>query len=268
MAKDPSDRHGNLAEFAAELAEIESEGRARSGLSGSAPLRAASKKGLGARPGVLVLPFLQLSTAVEDYVASGLTDEIITSLSGLAALRVISHTSAVHLKGTAKSAFELGKELGVKYVLEGSVQRAGDAIRVATRLISTETEELVWGQSYEGVLQGLFDLEKTISRAVVDAMAVQISASERKRLNEHRITDTRAVEYYLRAKQEIYTFTGPALDPMKSDAPVKAVPRCHLFCFDRRFHPCARGAFEKELKLLAIVPKLGPASGRQLLGSQ
>ena len=212
LAKDPSDRHGNLAEFAAELAEIESEGRARSGLSGSAPLRAASKKGLGARPGVLVLPFLQLSTAVEDYVASGLTDEIITSLSGLAALRVISHTSAVHLKGTAKSAFELGKELGVKYVLEGSVQRAGDAIRVATRLISTETEELVWGQSYEGVLQGLFDLEKTISRAVVDAMAVQISASERKRLNEHRITDTRAVEYYLRAKQEIYTFTGPALD--------------------------------------------------------
>jgi len=214
LAKDPSDRHGNLAEFAAELAEIETEARARNGSSASAPPRATSRKAApGSRPGVLVLPFAQLSPAAgEDYVARGLTDEIITSLSGLAALRVISHTSAVHLKGTAKSAHELGKDLGVKYVLEGSVQRAGDAIRVATRLIAAETEELVWGQSYEGVLQGLFELEKTISRAVVDALALQISASERKRLNEHRITNTRAVEYYLRAKQEIYTFTGPALD--------------------------------------------------------
>jgi tetratricopeptide (TPR) repeat protein len=62
------------------------------------------------------------------------------------------------------------------------------------------------------VLHNFFDLEKTISRAVVDALAVHISASERKRLNQHRVANTRAVEYYLRAKQEIYTFTGPALD--------------------------------------------------------
>jgi TolB-like protein/thioredoxin-like negative regulator of GroEL len=171
------------------------------------------RKALAGRQGVLVLPFLQLSPGAEEqYLGSGLTDEIITSLSGIEALRVISHTSAAQLKGTAKTARELGKELGVQYVLEGSVKQAGNNIRVATRLVAAETEELVWGQSYEGVLQNFFDLEKTISRAVVDALAVQISSGERKRLNKHRITNTRAVEYYLRAKQEIYTFTGPALD--------------------------------------------------------
>ncbi|HVF40521.1 MAG TPA: protein kinase, partial [Gemmatimonadaceae bacterium] len=215
LAKDPSDRHGNIAQFAAELAEIESEGRARGGSSIAAPaaLGAVTQRTLARRPGVLVLPFLQLSPATdEQYLGSGLTDEIITSLSGLHALRVISHTSAAQLKGTTKSTRELGEELGVQYVLEGSVKRAGDTLRVATRLVAADSEELVWGQSYEGSLKNFFDFEKSISRAVVDALAVQISSSERKRLNEHRITNTRAVEYYLRAKQEIYTFTGTALD--------------------------------------------------------
>ena len=216
LAKDACDRHAGLAEFAAELSEIETEGRARVGGSGSTSRprsRVSGRRRAMDRPGILVLPFLLLAASSgEEYLASGLTDEIITSLSGLEALRVISHTSAQQLKATPKSARELGQELGVNFVLEGSVQRAGDAIRVATRLVSAETEELVWGQSYEGDIQHVFDLEKSISRAVVDALQVQISASEKQRLQKHRITDSRAVEYYLRAKQEVYTFTGPALD--------------------------------------------------------
>ena len=216
LAKDSADRHAGLAEFAAELAEIETETRAGSAPRVSLPtVRAAGavRRTAAGRTGVLVLPFLHLSaTAGEEYIGSGLTDEIITSLSGLEALRVISHTSAAQLRGTSKSARELGKELGVNYVLEGSVRRAADVIRVTTRLVSTDTEALVWGQSYEGELGNLFELEKTISRAVVAALALQLSASERKRLNEHRISDERAIEYYLRAKQEVYTFTGPALD--------------------------------------------------------
>jgi eukaryotic-like serine/threonine-protein kinase len=214
LAKEPADRHGSLAELAAELAEIETEARARSGSSSPAFSRGVPlRRPPGGRRGILVLPFLHLSPAAgEEYIGSGLTDEIITSLSGLEALRVISHTSAMQLRGTAKGARELGRELGVHYVLEGSVRRAGDAIRVTTRLVATESEELIWTQGYEGRIGDLFALEKTISRAVVDALAVQLSANERKRLNEHRISDTRAFELYLRARQEVYTFTEPALD--------------------------------------------------------
>ena len=216
LAKEPVDRQANLAELAAELAEIETESRAGGGASGPAASSRAAipvRRPLGGRRGVLVLPFLYLSLeAGEEYIGSGLTDEIITSLSGVEALRIISYTSAVQLRGTSKSARELGRELSVNYVLEGSVRRAGDVIRVATRLVRTDSEELVWGQSYDGAVSNLFELEKTISRAVVDALAVQLSASERKRLSEHRISDTRVIEYYLRAKQEVYAFTGPALD--------------------------------------------------------
>jgi eukaryotic-like serine/threonine-protein kinase len=216
LAKVPADRHANLAEFAAELAEIEVEMRARGGsLAGSSGRSStgAARKAARDRPGILVLPFLHLGpNAKGDYIGSGLTDEIITSLSGLEGLRVISHTSAVQLKGTSKGAGELGKELNVSYVLEGSVRQAGDTLRVAARLVAAETEELVWGHSYEGQLANLLELEKTISRAVVEALSVRLSSSERKRLTEHRISDSRAFEYYLRARQEVYTFTAEGLD--------------------------------------------------------
>jgi non-specific serine/threonine protein kinase len=215
LAKVPADRHAHLAEFAAELAEVEAEMNAHGSLARSAARRSAgaTRRAARHRPGILVLPFLHLSPSVEeDYVGAGLTDEIITSLSGLEGLRVISNTSAVQLKGTSKGPRELGKELNVSYVLEGSVRRADDTLRVAARLVATETEELVWGHSYEGEVANLFELEKTISRAVVDALAVRLTSNEKKRLSEHRISDIRAFEYYLRARQEVYTFTAEGLD--------------------------------------------------------
>jgi serine/threonine protein kinase/tetratricopeptide (TPR) repeat protein len=216
LSKFPADRHANVAEFAAELAEVEIELRAQGGsVAASRGLQRTSsaKKPSRDRPGVLVLPFLHLAPSTEaDYIGAGLTDEIITSLSGLEGLRVISHTSALQLKGTSKGARELGKELNVSYVLEGSVRRTGETLRVAARLVAAESEDLVWGHSYQGDAADLLELEKTISRAVVDALAVRLSSNETRRLTEHRISDTRAFEYYLRARQEVYTFTAQGLD--------------------------------------------------------
>jgi non-specific serine/threonine protein kinase len=211
LAKVPADRFHSLAEFAAELAEIDVEMRTRSGT--SLPPIGPSRKAARDRPGILVLPFVNLSSdASEDLIASGLSDEIITSLSGLEDLRVISYTSALQLKGTSKGARVLGSELNVTYVLEGSVRSVGSTFRVSTRLIATDSEELVWGQSYEGEIEDLLEREKAISRAVVDALAVRVSTTEKIRLTQHRIADTRAFEYYVRAKQEVYKFTGEALD--------------------------------------------------------
>lgn len=215
LAKVPADRQANLAEFAAEIAEIEVEMRTRGGSFAASVGRSGGTGRMAGRdrPGILVLPFLHLGPSAKgDYIGPGLTDEIITSLSGLEGLRVISHTSAVQLKGTSKGARELGKELNVSYVLEGSVQQAGDTLRISTRLVAAEAEELVWGHSYEGHVATLFDLEKTISRAVVEALAVRLSSGERKRLTQHRISDIRAFEYYLRARQEVYTFTAEGLN--------------------------------------------------------
>lgn len=211
LARDPADRQPGVAEFAAALEEIDAQTRTHSTADPS-PARSADLQRTH-RPGILVLPFLHLAPRADDaYIATGLTDEIITSLSGLQALRVISHTSAMQLKDTTQTARDLGRNLDVSFVLEGSVRQAGDVLRIATRLIATETEVLVWSQSYEGPVIDLLNLEKTISRAVVAALAVRVSVNEDRRLREHRIADARAFEYYLRAKQEVYTFTGPALE--------------------------------------------------------
>jgi non-specific serine/threonine protein kinase len=214
LAKVPGDRYDSLAQFATELAEIEAEGRLEVGTrSASAPRSSAVSRVAPYRPGILVLPFLNLSTTSgDDFLGSGLTDEIITSLSGLQALRVISYTTATQLRNTNKDVRTLGRELNVTYVLEGSVRREGENLRVRTRLVAAETEESVWQYEYKETIAGLLELEKSISRAVVEALAVRLSTNERKRLAEHRIADARAFEYYVRARQEVYKFTEEALD--------------------------------------------------------
>lgn len=213
LAKQPPDRQTSLAEFAAELAEIEVE--IRTGRPGAPRKRRTPgpRPGRPERPGVLVLPFLQLAPRQgQDFISDGLADELITRLSSLEAIRVISQTSAMQLKNTPKRVRELGEDLDVDYVLEGSVQSLGESLRVATRLVRTETEDLVWSTSDEGYIGELFELEKKISNAVVEALSLRLSQDERRRLAEPRIADTRALECYLRARQQIYRFTGPALD--------------------------------------------------------
>jgi TolB-like protein/class 3 adenylate cyclase len=173
----------------------------------------ARRVGRNGRPGILVLPFADLSPEADTgHISHGLADEITSSLSGLEALRVISRSAAVQLKETGKDTASLAAELGVEYVLEGSVQRAGASLLIATRLLRPEQGELVWGKSFRGDLQALFDIEQTISESVVGALRVRLTATETERLKTRPIPDVRAYEYYLRAKQQVYSFTEDALD--------------------------------------------------------
>lgn len=173
----------------------------------------ARRVGRNGRPGILVLPFADLSPEADTgYISHGLADEIISSLSGLEALRVISRGAAVQLKETGKDTASLAAELGLEYVLEGSVQRAGPSLLITTRLLRPEQGDLVWGKSFRGDLQALFDIEQTISESVVGALRVRLTATETERLKARPIPDVRAYEYYLRAKQQVYSFTEDALD--------------------------------------------------------
>jgi TolB-like protein/class 3 adenylate cyclase/tetratricopeptide (TPR) repeat protein len=173
----------------------------------------AHRIGRESRPGILVLPFEDLSPDADTgYISHGLADEIISSLSGLEALRVISRSAAVQLKESGKDTASLAAELGVDYALEGTVQRAGPSLLISTRLLRPERGELVWGKSFRGDLQALFDIEQTISESVVGALRVRLTATETERLKTRPIPDVRAYEYYLRAKQQVYSFTEDALD--------------------------------------------------------
>jgi TolB-like protein/class 3 adenylate cyclase/Flp pilus assembly protein TadD len=189
------------------------------GVAGRAPLRQprdsdkARRVEAQGRPGVLVLPFKDLSPGADtDYISQGLAEEITTSLSSLESLRVISHTAALQLKDRARDIAALAGELNVQYVLEGSVQRVGASLLITARVVRPEQGELVWARSFRGDLAALFEIEETISQSVAAALRVRLSETEVERLRARPIPDVRAYEYYLRAKQQVYRFTEDALD--------------------------------------------------------
>jgi TolB-like protein/class 3 adenylate cyclase len=164
------------------------------------------------KPTLVVLPFVNLSPEQDtDYLADGVADEILTDLSSIRALRVISRTSAMQLKNTNKDLRTIGRELNVKYVLEGGVSKLGSTLRITTKLADTATDELLWAEKFKGRIDDLFEIQETIARTVVEALKVQLTADEDARLSERPIPDVRAYEYYLRARQEVFRFTGQAL---------------------------------------------------------
>jgi non-specific serine/threonine protein kinase len=100
----------------------------------------------------------------------------------------------------------------VKYVLEGGVWKMGPKLRITTKLVDTSTDELIWAEKFRGTIDDVFEIQETISRTVVQALRVELSAAEDARLADRPIPDVRAYEYYLRARHEVFRFTGEALE--------------------------------------------------------
>ena len=124
---------------------------------------------------VAVLPFASISMQEGDeYFADGMTEEVISSVSRTQGLRVIARTSVMKYKGTSKAILEIGKELGVGSVLEGSVRKAGDRVRVTVQLVDTSTEEPRWSQQYDREFSDIFAIQSDIAHRVAEALRVQV----------------------------------------------------------------------------------------------
>jgi TolB-like protein len=161
---------------------------------------------------IAVLPFANLGPdADNEYFAEGLTDEVTSDLSRIGALRVISRTSAMTFKGTIKNAQSIAHELGVQYILEGSVRRAGDRLRITARLIDARHDDQVWGDKFEGSISEVFAIQERIARVIVDALAVRVTAAEARRLADRPIENVHAYECYLRARQQAWRWRKDAI---------------------------------------------------------
>jgi TolB-like protein len=168
---------------------------------------------LGPTKSIAVLPFINLSTDREnEYFADGLTDEVTADLSKLRALRVISRTSAMTFKGTAKDVKTIARELGVGYILEGSVRRAGSRLRITAQLIEAGTDHHLWADTFEGSVEDIFAFQERLARVIVEALKLQLSADEDRRLAERPIGDLHAYECYLQARQEGWRWRRDAID--------------------------------------------------------
>jgi TolB-like protein/Tfp pilus assembly protein PilF len=165
------------------------------------------------RKSILVLPFDNMSPDPGDaYFADGLTEEITTNLSHIHSLRVISRSSAMVLKGTRKDVRTIGRELEVQFVLEGSVRKAADDLRITAQLIDAKTDEHLWAERYDGHLGDVFGMQEDVARSIVDSLQLRLEPKEARRLAEHPIQDLRAYEYFLKATQETWKFTADAMD--------------------------------------------------------
>ena len=180
------------------------ERRPRSGT--AAPPAAAVKS-------IAVLPFANLSDDPENaYFVDGLTDEITADLSRVRTLRVISRTSSMALKGTAKDVKTIARELGVRYVLEGSVRRAGGRLRITAQLIDASTDDHLWAGKYDGAIEDVFAFQEQLARVIVAALQLRLSPDEDRRLGERPVSNLQAYECYLRARQEGWRWRKDAID--------------------------------------------------------
>jgi adenylate cyclase len=154
------------------------------------------------KPSIAVLPFQNMSGDPEqDYFCDGMVEDIITDLSKIAGLMVISRNSSFTYKGKAINVKQVGRDLGVRYVLEGSVRKAGTRIRVTGQLIDSATGGHLWAERYDRNLTDLFEVQDDVTRQIVDALKVTLSPSENARLANSGTHNIDAYDNFLRARE-------------------------------------------------------------------
>ncbi len=156
---------------------------------------------------IAVLPFENLSSDKENaYFTDGVQDEILTALSRIADLKVISRTSVMQYKsGVARNLREIGQQLGVAHVVEGSVQRAANKVRVNAQLLDARTDAHLWAQTYDRDLADVFAIQSEIAKAIADQLQAKLSPDEKKAIEQPPTTDLAAFDLYSRAKSLLLT---------------------------------------------------------------
>jgi TolB-like protein len=151
-----------------------------------------------------------VTAATQAGTLLGLTDEVITDLSRVSALRVISRNSAMALKGTTKDSRTLARELGVTHLVTGTVRRAGQTVRITAELVDADTDTPIWSEKFSGSMNDVFGIQEDISRQIVLALKVSLTGAEERRVAERPIDNPVAYDCYLRACQVMYDWTPDA----------------------------------------------------------
>ncbi|WFU25538.1 adenylate/guanylate cyclase domain-containing protein [Bradyrhizobium sp. CB1717] len=157
------------------------------------------------RPSIAVLPFENMSADPEqDYFADGMVEDIITELSRFKSLFVIARNSSFTYKGMAVDIKRVGRELGVRYVLEGSVRRSGGRVRITGQLIDSATGVHLWADRFDGSKEDVFDLQDRVTASVVGQIFSRVQLDEEERANRKPTTDLEAYDYYLRGMSRVW----------------------------------------------------------------
>lgn len=161
---------------------------------------------------IVILPFANLSPDPKDeYFADGLTDELISSLSKVGNLKVISRTSAMCYKGTAKGLREIAGELGVTSALEGSVRKSAEDLRICAQLVDARSDELLWSEDYDRKLENIFAIQREIAGRVTSVLKARLLPSEAALIESTGAQDPIAYSYFLRGRQLVTATSEPQI---------------------------------------------------------
>jgi len=162
---------------------------------------------------IVVLPFVNISPEEgQEYFCDGMTEEIITDLSHVHDLLVISRSSAMTFKGTKKTIPEIAGAVNVRYILEGSIRKAGNSLRITAQLIDSATDAHLWAERYSGTLDDIFDIQEKVSRSIVEALRLKLTPDEKQKIADRPINNPLAYEYYFKARQEILKLTEEGIN--------------------------------------------------------
>lgn len=215
-----------------------------------------------------VLPLENLShDTSQDYFAEGMTDELITRLSAVGALRVIARSSVVQYRGRPLDPAEVGRRLGVAALVTGSVLRAGDRARISAQLVRVSDRQTLWAESFDGDLRDVLTLQSRIAGAIADRIRVRLSSHERRALTTASPVDPEAHELYLRGRYYWYRYADPnagekaiacfkqAIEKDPAYAPAYVglgevyYDLSDLYLAPRQAMPLSRGASERAIQL-------------------
>jgi adenylate cyclase len=222
---------------------------------------------------ICVLPFANMSgEAEQEYFSDGISEDIITDLSNVSALSVIARNTAFTFKGQALDVKDVAQKLGVTHVLEGSVRKAGNRVRITAQLIDGTKGDHVWAARYDRDLDDIFAIQDEISKAIVDALKVKLLPQEKKAIESRGTSIVEAYNLYLMARQQ--WISGTFGDPRREEAIVKLCRQATLLDphyaeawalmalaqLDLRFvHGQEQNALPAAERALEINPKLAEA---------
>ena len=166
---------------------------------------------------IAVLPFENLSQNEEDeYFADGMTEDLLTELSKIKDLLVISRTTVMKYKNSSKSLKQVGKELGVANILEGSIRRAGDRVRITGQLIKISNDQNLWAEKYDRNIKDIFAVQDEVANAIANALRIELSDEEAMMISSSQTESIEAYDYYIKGRQLSYSYEN-----FKRDAAIK-----------------------------------------------
>lgn len=180
------------------------------------PLGGVPAPRLSDKPSIAVLPFTNMSGDPEqEYFSDGISEDVITDLSKISGLIVIARNSSFVYKGKAVSVPQVSRELGVRYVLEGSVRKSGNRVRVNAQLIDGATGAHSWAERYDRDLTDIFTVQDDLTKEIVGALALKLTRADKERLDHRSTTSVEAYEYFLRGREQMWLLTRTGCDRAK-----------------------------------------------------